>query len=176
MAKINDSSAKLLKNHQARAWRTGSLWAEDFFSMSGDLGYLNAIRQMDSIADSDLRERAMQATIFYYGHKNQKDKATQMIAGLFLMKASLKMSHEYFSALHYRMAWSKSQPQLSETLTIRESETWKESKSDIDPIRSKDHQDHHQKPIEVLLHCIAPANAPSTNSGNRCAGVESISK
>lgn len=176
MAKTNDSSAKLLKNQQARAWRAGSLWAEDLFSMSGELGFLNAIRRMDSIADPDLRDRAMQATIFYYGHKNQKHEATQMIAGLFLMKASLKMSHEYFSALHYRMAWSKSQSQLSEKLTIAESETWKETKPDIDPITSKDHQDQHQKPIEVLLHRIAPANAPSTNSSNRCAGVESISK
>ena len=143
--------------------------------MSGHLGFLNAIKRMENIAEPDLRDRAMQASISYYGHKNQKHEAAQMIAGLFLMKASLKMSHEYFSAFRYRMAWSNSQSQLSESLTITEPEAWIDNKPDLDPITSRDHQDQHQKPIEVLLHRIAPANAPSTNSGNRCAGVESIS-
>jgi hypothetical protein len=163
MARINDSSAKLLRVQQARAWQRGSLWAKGLFSNPGNPGLLDAIRRADSITDPEFRSRAQQAVLLHYCHKNRDEEATNLIAGFFLMKASLRMSHEYFLAFRRRMAWSNSHSQLIDALMITEVKDSGEAQLNSNPISSKDYRDQPQRTIDVLLHRITPANAPSAH-------------
>lgn len=169
MAKINDSHAKLLERAQARAGRIGANWARDLFSMPGTSGLQIALPRVNNIADQDLKDHALQATIIWNGREDQMQRAIDMIKGYFTLKATLTIGDQYFRAFRTRMAWSKCQPQLEESLKISQQEDSEEAQNESHPTASENYQDKPHRALDLLLHRITPANAPSAHSEFRCA-------
>jgi hypothetical protein len=109
----------------------------------------------------------MQEIIIWNGEEDRKQDAIQKIADKFSMQACLKMDSEYFSAFRCKMAWRNSQSQLIDALVITEHQVSEEDEPNLNPITSRDHQDQPQRTIDVLLHRITPANAPSAQRAVR---------
>ena len=161
MAKIDDSHAKLLERVQARAGRIGANWAKDLLSIPGTSGLQITLPRVSNIADQDLRDRALQAIIIWNGREDKKQEAIDRMKGYFTYKATLTMEDQYFRAFRTRMAWSKCQPQLEKSLKVSQQKDLEEAKNESKPTTSENYQDKPQRALDLLLHRITPANAPS---------------
>lgn len=153
----------------ATAKRNQTQSVRDYFAISGVPGILRAIQKAEEIPDPEEKDLILRAIIFWNGQEDQKRESIDMIAGQSLLKATLTMGDQYFRAFRAKMAWSKCQPELEMSLKISQQDERKETQSESDPITSENCQDKPQRAIDLLLHRITPANAPSAHSESRCA-------
>ena len=168
MAKLDDSLSLMMEGRAQRAKsRAKEYAANQLFIATGILGIQAALKEAQSISDPEFRQRTEMAIINWNGLEERKQQSIEMLAGYCYVKCILEFDRKFLRSQSVVMRWAKSL--ILYLLTIgfgfvanKQLSNCVANKQQISLVANK-----QQRSIDLLLHRIAPANAPSAASDSK---------
>ena len=175
MAKLDDPLSRLMEGRAQRARHQATEYAANRIFISPEIpGIRAALKEAQSNPDPELRQRIEMAIINWNGLEDRKQQSIEMISGYCYVQSILEFDRKFLRSRSVVMRWAKSlilylltfgfrivaNKQLSQNVA---------NKQQISLVANK-----QQRSIDLLLHRIAPANAPSAASDSRPAAGTSI--
>ena len=175
MAKLDDPISLLMERRAQRArYQAKEYAANRLFGTTGTPGILAAFKEAESKPDPELRQRIEMTIINWNGLEDRKQQSIEMISGYCYLQSILEFDRKFLRSQSVVMRWAKSLILSLLTFGFRivankQLTDCVANKQQLSFVANKQH-----RPIDLLLHRITPANAPSAVSGSRPAVGSSI--